>query len=69
MRLKARALPADKCRHLVGREPGQVHGVASKPLGQESIDEPGIALLTRSALVVVEPETGIAWHRRGFRLW
>ena len=23
----------------------------------------------RSALVIVKPETVIAWHRRGFRLW
>jgi putative transposase len=23
----------------------------------------------RTALVLVKPETDIAWHRRGFRLW
>ena len=23
----------------------------------------------RTALVIVKPETVIAWHRRGFRLW
>jgi hypothetical protein len=29
----------------------------------------GVLTGWRTALVIVKPETVIAWHRRGFRLW